>query len=306
MTTAPAPTPSDARPAYRCFRVRVARRHELSPHFTRITFTGDELADFGTAGLDQRVKVVLPLPDSGLAHFPCGTDWWPAWRELPAEHRNPFRTYTVRDVRPDQREVDIDFVGHGDGGPASRWAARARAGDEVIVVGPDERSPGRELGIDWRPGRVDTVLLAGDETAAPAIAAILESLPDDARGVALIEVPHRDDRLTLSAPPGVEVRCLPRDDAAHGQRLQAAVRGWVAHVRPEPTTVETPETGIDDGDILWDVPEGTSLDGGCYAWIAGEAGMVRTLRRFLVGEVGLDRRRVAFMGYWRIGRAELD
>ena len=304
-------TTTHARPAYRAFRVRVARRQALTPHFTRITFAGDDLADFGTAGFDQRDKVVLPLPDSGFAHFPDCDDWYTAWRALPAEQRNPFRTYTIRDVRPGDLEVDIDFVGHGDEGPASRWAARAAVGDEAVIVGPDERSPGRTLGIDWRPGRVETILLAGDETAAPAIGAILESLPVDATGVALIEVPDVADTLPLLAPDGVDVRFLPRSpDGAHGQRLIPAVREWVVRTCCAAGCIPVPGRPVefDDPDDapLWDVPEGVSLDGECYAWIAGEAGLVKALRRFLVSDAGLDRRRIAFMGYWRQGRAELD
>ncbi|AQP48227.1 hypothetical protein BW730_12645 [Tessaracoccus aquimaris] len=306
-----APASNDARPAYRAFRVSVARTRRLSPHFTRITFTGDDLLDFGTAGLDQRVKVVLPLPEVGFEHFPQVADWYAAWRELPSERRNPFRTYTVRAVRPEQREVDIDFVGHGDAGPASRWAARAAAGDEVVIVGPDERSPGRALGIDWRPGHVSTHLLAGDETAAPAIASILATLPPDATGVALIEVPDAADALDLVAPEGVSVRFLPRTpDGDQGQRLIPALRDWVARTCSAAGRVPEPSrpTTFDDPDDapLWDVPEGSSLDADCYAWIAGEAGMVKALRRFLVTDAGLDRRQVAFMGYWRTGRAELD
>lgn len=302
MTTAAA---NQTRPAYRTFRARVAAVQQLTPHFTRITFTGPELGDFGTAGLDQRIKVVLPLPDSGFRHFPDDADWYQAWRELPVERRNPFRTYTVRAVRTLPREVDVDFVGHGDGGPASRWAARAQPGDEALLIGPDERSPGRTLGIDWRPGSVDTVLLAGDETAAPAIGAILEALPDDAVGAALIEVPEVADALPLIAPDGVEVLFLPRSPgAAHGQRLIPAVRARVAATGRGRGSAGA----FDDSDDapLWDVPEGPGLDGDCYAWIAGEAGVVKELRRHLVGEAGLDRRRVAFMGYWRTGRAELD
>jgi NADPH-dependent ferric siderophore reductase len=42
---------------------------------------------------------------------------------------------------------------------------------------------------------------------------------------------------------------------------------------------------------------------GLYAWIAGEAGVVTSLRRLLVGELEMDRRQVAFMGYWRRGVA---
>ena len=65
------------------------------------------------------------------------------------------------------------------------------------------------------------------------------------------------------------------------------------------------QADLDDAP-LWDVPEGRSLDGDCYAWLAGEASVITALRRFLVREAGLDRRQVAFMGYWRRGRAELE
>ena len=37
-----------------------------------------------------------------------------------------------------------------------------------------------------------------------------------------------------------------------------------------------------------------------------EAAVVRGLRRYLVRDVGVDRKQVAFMGYWRKGRAELS
>lgn len=319
MLTSLAEAAPRERPAYRSFRVQVSRVERLAPHFTSVTFAGDDLRDFGTAGLDQRVKVVLPLPEIGFAAFPEGDDWYGAWRELPAELRNPFRTYTVRAVRPESREVDIVFVAHGDAGPASAWAETAALGDEIVLIGPDELSPGRTVGIDWRPGEVDTLLLAGDETAAPAIASILESLPADASGVALIEVPADGDRLDVRAPAGVEVRWLPRaaTDSARGGLLVPAVRDWVVrHLAARGLATSDVDAAAaalaaaEHDDLpdtpLWDVPEGHSLDGDCYAWLAGEASAITTLRRFLVREAGLDRRQVAFMGYWRMGRAELD
>ncbi|GLI26013.1 siderophore-interacting protein [Agromyces rhizosphaerae] len=296
----------DDRPAFRAFRASVAAVQQLSPAFLRITFTGDDLDGFGTAGLDQRVKVILPLPDTGYDAFPGGEDWYVAWRALPERLRNPIRTYTIRAVRQELGEVDIDFALHGDGGPASRWARHARVGDPMVLVGPDDLSTGRALGIDWRPGDVDTVLLAGDETAAPAICAILEALPRDARGHALIEVPSPDDVLAVDAPAGVDLRWLPRAaGAVHGSRLVPSVRDAAARIMiSRAGHAEVADVDV-DRELLWDVPEGRSLDGGIYAWLAGEASAIKSLRRYLVGEAGLDRRRVAFMGYWRLGRAEL-
>ncbi|MEJ3403450.1 siderophore-interacting protein [Rathayibacter sp. YIM 133350] len=301
-----APEVLHERPAYRPFEASVARVSALSPNFVRITFRGEQLAGFGTAGLDQRVKVVLPL-ESGFTHFPRTGEWYSQWRALPERQRNPFRTYTVRAVRPAQCEVDIDFVAHGTAGPASAWALNARPGDPIVLVGPDETSIGRTIGIDWRPGMVSTVLLAGDETAAPAIGAILASLPADARGCALIEVPTPADELELVTPEAVEVRWLPRGRGIpHGGALIPAVRDWTAR-RLRAGIDQPPLEEIDvDRELLWDVPEGLSLDGEFYAWLAGEASVIKTLRRFLVAEAGLDRRSVAFMGYWRQGRSELD
>lgn len=318
MLTSPVEAAPRQRPAYRSFHAKVRRVERLSPHFTRVTFAGDELTGFGTAGLDQRVKVVLPVPHRGFADFPDGEDWYREWRELPAQRRNVFRTYTVRAVRPDAGEVDIDFALHGDLGPASAWATRTTPGDEIIIIGPDELSPDRAVGIDFRPGAVDTVLLAGDETAAPAICAILEQLPPHAAGIAIIEVPSPLDALDVRAPEGVEVRWLARDGAdVHGDRLVPVVRDWVARncsadarltddsVVAAQALAAAEQADLDDAP-LWDVPEGRSLDGDCYAWLAGEASVITALRRFLVREAGLDRRQVAFMGYWRRGRAELE
>jgi NADPH-dependent ferric siderophore reductase len=89
-----------------------------------------------------------------------------------------------------------------------------------------------------------------------------------------------------------------------------AARGIAAAVRDADGDADAALAAAERADLpdapLWDVPDGHSLDGDCYAWLAGEASAITTLRRFLVREAGLDRRQVAFMGYWRLGRAELD
>ena len=314
--TAPARPQARPKPAHRPYRVRVAALRALSPHFVRVTFTGDDLGDFGVDGLDQRIKLVLPLEATGYDTFPVD-DWWPSWRALPAHEQNAFRTYTAKAVRPHRREVDVDFVSHGDQGAAAAWLARTRVGDEAMLIGPDATSGVTGSGVEWAPGGASTVMIAGDETAVPAISSIVESLPADARGCVFLEVPTADDVLPLSAPAGVTVHWLPRSgdpdhgrDAAFGARLQTAVRGWTArYVTAWHRGVELDEVDIEH-DVLWDVPQGepphgAALQGDFYAWLAGEAGAIKALRRFLVSEVGVDRRQVAFMGYWRLGRAEM-
>lgn len=318
----------DDRPAYRPFAVRVVRAVRLSPHFTRVTFTGPELRWFGTDRLDQRVKLLFPAADGRLSDI--GADdpeavlagtWYARWRELPEAERSPLRTYTVRDVRPTAREVDVDMVVHEDGGPAARWALRAAPGDELLLVGPDARSKDSGIGIDWAPGTATELLLAGDETAAPAICSILESLPAGRAAHAFIEVPGAEDVLPLTVPAGAEVTWLARGDRPRGEAVVAAVREWVAAnpqtVRSGLAVTDQPLEDVDiDADILWDSPAARVLPvdlcargaercgDNFYAWFAGEASMIKTLRRRLVSDVGVCRRRVAFMGYWRLGRSE--
>lgn len=292
---------------YRTYRTTVARLDALSPHFTRVTLQGADLAFFGTDGLDQRIKLILPLPDgtvTDVGQFDPDQgmyEWYFRWRQLPDEKRNPIRTYTVRAIRPDQREIDIDFVLHGSEGPASAWAMAAQVGDELVVVGPNAGSAEHPGGIEWKPGPATSVLLAGDETAAPAIGAILESLPEHITGEAYIEVPTEADTLSVTAPAGVNVTWLPRGSAAHGVRLSAAVHAWGKARAGEATAAaELAEPGQDE--VLWEVPDQAAATE--YAWLAGEAGTITALRRFLVRDIGIDRASIAFMGYWKFGRAE--
>lgn len=229
----------------------------------------------------------------------------------------------------------------GRSGPAAQWAQDATVGATLHVMGPSRPEPGFEAqasraGIEFDPGAARDLLLVGDETAVPAIASILEALADaeaaapegaereaivPCRGRALLEVPLAADALELRAPAGMEVIWLPREGREPGALLEPAVKDAVL-TDPEALAGadaarggELEEVDVDTA-ILWEVPHlltqsaaGSSTDVEAddrpfYAWIAGEAGVVKSLRRYLVREVGVDRRQVAFMGYWREGRAE--
>jgi NADPH-dependent ferric siderophore reductase len=293
-------------PAYRPFTVRVARVQQVSPSFRRITFAGADLDEFASNGLDQRIKVLLPLPVTGLADCPMGEDWYADWRALPEHRRNPMRTYTVRAARPLEHEVDIDFVLHGPAGPASAWAEQAEAGDEVVLVGPNARFPGPTGGFEFRPpAGARALLLAGDETAVPAISAIAESLPDGTAARVLLEVPTEDDVLDLEVPADVRLTWLPRRCGSTTHPLGTLLTAAVCAAADEIGGSSSPGDGddLDPDALVWEVPgEPTGAD--AYAWLAGEAGVVTGLRRHLLREAGFDRRSVAFMGYWRQGRTE--
>jgi NADPH-dependent ferric siderophore reductase len=293
----------------RFFRVRVKAVTDLTPSFRRFTFTGDDLDLYGDTGLDQRIKVVFPTDTAGLDDMPTGEDWYTQWREMAPHARPPFRTYTTRRVRNDVGEVDVDMVAHEVSGPASAWIARAAVGDEVMILAPTVHHTGVNYGIDFvPPARTENILLAGDETAAPAIATILEQLPPEARGIVVLEVPCPEDAAYLPQHPGFEQRIAARGEAARHSHLVREVEAAVATLAPAGRGGEVEEVDIDSG-ILWEVPRtakgGAALKSApLYSWLAGEAGAIKALRRHLVTEQGVDRRAVAFMGYWRLGRAE--
>lgn len=301
------------RPAYRPYVAVVKGARRLSPHFARITFTSPDFDVFGTDRRDQRVKIVLPGPDGTLCDIgqtdPAAIDngeWYARWRDLPDEERMPFRTYTVRRIDPEALELDIDFVLHHDAGPAGAWAEAATIGDRILVVGPDARSAESAQGIDFHPGTAQRLLLAGDETAAPAICAILEGLAPGIVVDAFIEVPGEDDALPLAAG-SARVQWLARDARPHGEALIEAVEAWTAASRDVLARAAAPRPQeLDDIDVdvelLWDSP--ADAEGEFYAWIAGESQTVKVLRRLLVQGSGVDRKRVAFMGYWRAGQVE--
>lgn len=267
-----------SRPASRVHRARVEEVRQLTPHFTRITFAGEDLCHFGSGGFDQRVKLLFPHADgtwTDVGLFDESDDvagWYHRWRDLPQERRNAMRTYTIRSARPNEGQVDVDFALHGTTGPASAWALSASVGDEVAIVGPDARSDLPGGGVEWCPGDARRVLLVADESAAPAVASILEALPAHITGHAFVEVPGPGDVLPLTTVSGVEVHWLPRGAARRGA--------------PAVDAVTQLREGVD------------------YAWLAGEAGVVTTLRRHLVRDVGMDRSCVTFMGYWKQGQAE--
>lgn len=305
------------RPTYVLALTEVRAVERVSPNFARITFGGADLDEFGTPGdtFDSRIKLIFPpRPDAVPPIDRDSDDWWGSYLAVPEEERGSMRTYSVRELNVTDAgtEVVVDFVLHlepGLTGPASSWAVAAQVGQPMFIVGPRRGVPAREHGgAEFAPGGARSVLLAGDETAAPAIARILEDAPRDLRGTAFIEVPATGDLLEIDTPAGVEVTWLPRaEGAAHGASLIPAV---LAHLGDAHTHVDVRDTETEE--LLWETPVYSSLGeeiaathapADRYFWIAGESGVVTTLRRHLVKDLGVDRAQVAFMGYWRRGVA---
>ncbi|WP_055490125.1 siderophore-interacting protein [Streptomyces sp. TP-A0356] len=265
---------------FRFFSLQVVRTRRLGPSIVRVTFAGEDLRAFRSDGRDQSLSLFLPHPGQSEPAVPIelGDHWWHGWRELPDDVRAVMRSYTLRALRRDPDEIDIDFVLHGvapgattPAGPASRWASRATAGDRVVLLGPaieDNRA------IRFRPPEdTDLVVIWADETAAPAASAILEWLPAGTRAHVWLEVGHAGDIQDLVTEADAEITWLVRGEGS-------------------PMTLAAPRDA--------ELPAARAP----YVWVAGESGRVKELRRHFVGERGIDRRRVTFVGYWRHGLSE--
>ncbi len=240
------------RPETKLWRVPVRRVERVTPRLVRVTVGGDELAGFESAGTDQNVMLYF-YPDDVELPEPLTLE---AARAMWSQARPLTRTYTIRRHDPEAREVDFDFVLHEAAGPASDWAREAAPGDRLVFVGP---SPA------YRPDpAADWYLLAGDETALPAIAAILDALPAGAVTRVFAEVEDPSEEQPLPGP----VTWVHRRT---GGTLAAAVAAA-------------------------DLPPGR-----VEAWLAGERSSMVELRAHLLGERGFDRRAVRPTTYWRRG-----
>jgi NADPH-dependent ferric siderophore reductase len=250
--------------------LEVVRREQVSPHMVRVTVAGDDLAEFPDHGFDQWFRLFLPRAESeeALGRLPKKVDVLGTlkYMRMPEGTRPVMRCYTVRELRRDARELDIDFVVHGDEGVAAPWAREAAPGDRLAII---DQGTGYEL----REG-VEHHLLVADDTGLPAVLGILRSLPRHHRGAAWIEIPDAADAQQHEAPDGVEVRWVVREP---GDKAGATV---LAAVQAAPVP-EQPFT----------------------AYLVGEQALPTTLRRWLVHEHQVPKDRIAFVGYWREGRA---
>lgn len=301
--------------SYRFFDLTLSRRTLVSPSLVRFTFTGPELGRMATHAPDQRVKLFFPQSDTARIALKDiasqGLAWYDAYRALPEARRAPMRTYTIRALRSEPGEVDIEFVLHGDNGPASRWAMTASPGDRLTIIAPDASFEGESAGFEWKPPRhLRRLLIVADETALPAAAGILETLNAQSSGPqveALLEVPLSDDIQPIAST--AQLHWLPRDiqpGCAHGELLARAVRDIdlreVIEALGGKRSATSPGDAPDiDAQPLWETAELEENDA-FYAWIAAESKAAVAIRRYLTDECGLPKRNVTCMGYWRQGK----
>jgi NADPH-dependent ferric siderophore reductase len=255
----------------------VISSEKLTPHIVRVVLGGKGFDTFTPNGFtDAYVKLVFVRDDVDVSALPQPLTL-DSFNELPVERRPAVRTYTVRKLDTERRELTIDFVVHGDHGVAGPWALAAAQGQPAYLMGPGG-AYAPDPAADWH-------LLAGDESALPAISAALEAMPDDAIGQAFIEVAGPDDEIPLKAPPGVDVTWI--------------YRGGRADLVPE-------EKAGDHAPLIAAVKEAEWWPGQVQVFIHGEAQTVmHNLRPYIRKERGVDAKWAASIsGYWRRGRTE--
>jgi NADPH-dependent ferric siderophore reductase len=239
----------------------VLRKEQLSPSMVRIVLGGPGLESF-TPNEYSDAYVKLVFLRPGV-ESPRPLDLGAVRDQLPQSDWPQQRTYTVRRWDPAAQELTIDFVVHGDEGLAGPWALAAQPGDEMILQGPGGGySPDPQA--DWH-------LLIGDESALPAIAAALERLPATAVGHVFLEVTGPAEEQALFAPEGVEVHWVHHGSRPLGEALLEAVSALEFRT------------------------------GRVHAFVHGEAGVVKELRRLLKGERKIPMADLSISGYWRLG-----
>ncbi|WP_192564201.1 siderophore-interacting protein [Pseudomonas gozinkensis] len=292
---------------YKLFDVVLRHKHQLSPHLMRITLAGPAVTEMATWAPDQRVKLFFPAADGSPARLSQGEGWYARFRSMLVNRRPAMRTYTIRHLRAESGEVDIDFVLHGETGPASRWALRAQPGESMQILAPDSRFSAQETGgFEWKPPQaLKQLLLVADATALPAAMGILEelaALAEPPQTQAFFEVDSREDMLEVPDWPGLSVQWLIRDHATAGTLMVEAVRQATLPVDASPVgqAVELADVDIEE-EILWEIADTASE--GFYGWIAGESAAVMSLRKYLIKERGIPRESLNLMGYWRYNKS---
>lgn len=219
----------------------------------RITLSGPELEGFATDLPASYLKLIFPEPGQTEPTRP-----------LPDGPRAvSMRTYTPLAVRPEALEVDVDFVLHGEG-PASTWAAQARVGQVLYLMGP---GPGYALDLS-----ASQHLLIADASALPAMETILAALPASAQVQLLMEVVHAAEQRPLHSAAQLDVKWLARgeDHRAAGLPLENALRGL-------------PTIGLE-----------TKI------YLACEAAAMRRIRQLLTDKLGVARSQIVGRGYWKL------
>lgn len=243
--------------------LQVVRKERITPNYLRIVLGGEEIRKFKMVTVGINNKIFVPPKGVDEIYFPNEN------AEIPVEIRPIMRTYTCRALDLEKNEMSIDFALHGDEGIASGWAKNCKIGDKLGVA---MKGFSKQLypEADW-------YLLAGDMTALPVLSVILETLPDSAKGTAIIEVQTIEDEQIIETKSQIEIKWIFNPTPGKTAQLQNAVRAVK-------------------------LPSGEEIRK--FAYVAAEFAAVRNIRQFLRQEKGWKATEMHGFGYWQTGTPE--
>ncbi|WP_326983321.1 siderophore-interacting protein [Chryseobacterium sp. MYb264] len=244
----------------------VSRKKYITPHYIRVFLTGEQVSMLENTTVGVNNKILIPPKGLNKIYFPEFDYEKMQWIPQPDEIRPIVRTYTHRGIDLEKNEVWIDFVAHGDEGPASAWAINAEKGDVLGILMKDGKT---EL-----YGKADHYLLIGDATAIPVISAILEDLPSTAKGTCILEVDSKIDEQNLETLADIEFIWLHNEHPQEGSQLVDTVK-----------KLNLPES---------------SRSG----YVAAEFSSVKEIRRYLRKEKHWKQEELYAYSYWKSGVAE--
>lgn len=244
----------------------VSRKEYITPHYIRIFLTGEKVSLIANTTVGVNNKILIPPKGADQVHFPEFDYDTMQWKTQPEEIRPTIRTYTHRGIDLGNNEIWIDFVAHGDEGPASAWALEAKKGDLIGVLMKDGKT---EL-----YGKADHYILVADSTGIPVLAAILEDLPATAKGTCIIEVDSKEDEQNLQTLAEIEFIWIYNEHPQQGSRLAEVVKEQV-------------------------LPEGSRS-----GYVAAEFSSVKEIRRYLRKDKQWKQEELYAYSYWKSGVAE--
>lgn len=244
----------------------VTRKEYITPHYIRVYLTGKDIEIFDNTTIGVNNKILIPPKGLNEIHFPEFDYENMRWKPQPDEIRPQIRTYTHRGIDLKTQEIWIDFVAHGDEGPASAWAIAADKGSVLGVMMHDGKS---EL-----YAQAKSYVLVGDATAIPVISAILEDLPESAKGVCVLEVHEREDVQKINTKADIHFLWLFNENPQNGSELFDAVKSL-------------------------SLPEEYK-----FGYVAAEFSTVKNIRNYLRKELHWGQEELYAFSYWKSGIAE--
>lgn len=244
----------------------VTDKEYVSPNLIRVTFSSESIHEYAEVTAGSTIKIFLPHPQTD-------TIIYPAWLNIPQENPEKlssiYRTYTVRDINAEENQLAIEFVAHGDGGPASQWALQAQEGQKIAIA-TKKRTISLVPQKDW-------YLFAVDHTGLPVCSKILETLSPEAEGIAVIEVLTEADILDLKKPEKISIQWLINPHPGENELLAEKVRTLA----------------------LQDIESK-------YAFVAAEFKNVKNIRYYLRKELQWNIHEIDALSYWKLGKAETE